>query len=540
MVTRVGAEGSQVSPAAAPALCVSVLLPVFNAMPWLPLAVLSCLRQRGVRVELIAVDDGCTDGSREFLLEVAGLLRGGAAGASKRPRALDDGERAALEAQRRKLNPAFHLATRELSESNAAALHIAGSSAGHAAAVDKARAAAAARQTKAEPPGVASASTEQADAAATTEATQAKTAARARAPTSPSASSSSITAAATTSGSIMAVALSAAEVVERCRGYDCSLVVQHTGGRGQGAALNMAYQCASHDLIGEMEADDECPEDRFERLCAALEQHPEWDCVASETALIGADRQGMVRYVDWQNGLQTPEEMERGRFIELPALRQTALYRRAALVRLLVPDAVTLEAEPEQRLRQRQEDQHQDQHQQDQLQQQHSDAVLGARPLVVYRDLREWPVDSDFWLRWFDAGLVAGKVAAPALYLWRQHAGQHTRVQGRCSLANLRRCKAHFLVSPLRGPCARGRKVQVWSTGATLHAWADELRRAGCADVEAVEYRPGQPAPKLWRARRPSDVPPVVRLLAFGMESARRKARAALKDWDPDLDWFVA
>jgi glycosyltransferase involved in cell wall biosynthesis len=537
METRVGADGSQVSPAAAPALCVSVLLPVFNAMPWLPLAVLSCLRQCGVSIELIAVDDGCTDGSREFLLEVAGMLRGGATGAGKRPRALDDGERAALEAQRRKLNPAFHLATRELSESNAAALHIAGSGAGHAAAVDKARAAAAARHTKAEPlPAMASASeagaTEQADAAATIGAAQSSTGARARAPTSPSTSSSTIT-----SGSI--IALSAAQVAERCRGYDCRLVVQHTGGRGQGAALNMAYQCASHDLIGEMEADDECPEDRFERLCAALEQHPEWDCVASETALIGADRQGMTRYVDWQNGLKTPQEMERGRFIELPALRQTALYRRAALVRLLVPDAVTLEAEPEQRLRQRQEDQQQQQ-QQDQLQQLHSDAALAARPLVVYRDLREWPVDSDFWLRWFDAGLVAGKVGAPALYLWRQHAGQHTRVQGRCSLANLRRCKAHFLVSPLRGPCARGRKVQIWSTGATLHAWGDELRRAGCADVEAVEYRPGQPAPALWRARRPSDVQPVVRLIAFGMESARRKARAALKDWDPDLDWFVA
>jgi hypothetical protein len=65
------------------------------------------------------------------------VLRGGAAGTGKRPRALDNDERVALDAQRRKLNPAFHLATRELSEANAAALHIAGSSAGHAAAVQE-------------------------------------------------------------------------------------------------------------------------------------------------------------------------------------------------------------------------------------------------------------------------------------------------------------------------------------------------------------------------------------------------------------------
>eukprot|EP00965_Chrysotila_dentata_P115882 3830538-Pleurochrysis_carterae.AAC.1 len=47
---------------------VSVLLPVYNAMPWLPLAVRSCLMQQGVRTQLIAVDDGCTDGSGEFLV----------------------------------------------------------------------------------------------------------------------------------------------------------------------------------------------------------------------------------------------------------------------------------------------------------------------------------------------------------------------------------------------------------------------------------------------------------------------------------------
>ena len=55
---------------------VSILLPVYNAMPWLPLAVLSCLKQEGVSVELLAVDDGCTDGSAQFLNEVAALMAG--------------------------------------------------------------------------------------------------------------------------------------------------------------------------------------------------------------------------------------------------------------------------------------------------------------------------------------------------------------------------------------------------------------------------------------------------------------------------------
>jgi hypothetical protein len=54
---------------------VSVLMPCRNAMPWLPDAVASCLEQKGVRLELIAVDDGSTDGSYEFLKECEELCQ---------------------------------------------------------------------------------------------------------------------------------------------------------------------------------------------------------------------------------------------------------------------------------------------------------------------------------------------------------------------------------------------------------------------------------------------------------------------------------
>ncbi|OHO81440.1 hypothetical protein HMPREF2736_06590 [Corynebacterium sp. HMSC036E10] len=47
---------------------VSVIMPIYNAMPYLKDAVESVLRQNEVRVELICIDDGSTDGSVEFLL----------------------------------------------------------------------------------------------------------------------------------------------------------------------------------------------------------------------------------------------------------------------------------------------------------------------------------------------------------------------------------------------------------------------------------------------------------------------------------------
>ena len=46
-------------------------------------------------------------------------------------------------------------------------------------------------------------------------------------------------------------------------------------------------------------------------------------------------RPGMGEYVTWQNSLLSPEEMAAGRFIEIPALHQTAIFRRAAVEEVL-------------------------------------------------------------------------------------------------------------------------------------------------------------------------------------------------------------
>ena len=109
------------------------------------------------------------------------------------------------------------------------------------------------------------------------------------------------------------------------------MLVLHSGGRGQGAALNIALSAARADLVSEIEADDETPRTRIRRLVLELKEHPEWDGVTSQVELIGSERPGMRRYIEWQNSLLTPLENARARFIELPALRQTGLFRRAAL-----------------------------------------------------------------------------------------------------------------------------------------------------------------------------------------------------------------
>ena len=53
---------------------VSILIPAYNAAPWIRQAIESALAQSWPRTEIIVVDDGSTDGTRE---QAAGFVRHG-------------------------------------------------------------------------------------------------------------------------------------------------------------------------------------------------------------------------------------------------------------------------------------------------------------------------------------------------------------------------------------------------------------------------------------------------------------------------------
>jgi len=375
--------------------------------------------------------------------------------------------------------------------------------------------------------------------------------------------------------------LSIDEVVERrTPGNSLTLrTVTAFGPSGQGLALNSAFRVARAGLIGEMESDDVRPPDCFFELRKALLANEEWHCVTSQVKLIGWSRPGMARWIDWQNALDDPEKMRRGRFLEIPALRGSGLFRRDALEGLM--DDFAFERNPYRDLWM--------------VDGRVQDCAHASDPDYRRKDRRKlrpagwWPVDADFWQRFFAARFVAGKVASE-LYFWRQYPAQSTRTHDRCSLARLRKCKAHFLVAK-GGPC-EGKAVQVWGTGDTLKSWVADLREAlvarlaheenahsssgdGASDSEAdaarrsaiaaemiraIEYKPGAPisaatlreedarstdsyakrATETGRfaigASRPK------RLFAFGTEKARSKIARTFPGFHHESDecWFVA
>lgn len=264
--------------------------------------------------------------------------------------------------------------------------------------------------------------------------------------------------------------LAAAWRAQRAAGVvDTRLVVRRVrafGPSGQGRALNAALHAARAPLVGEMESDDVRPLNTYAVLCEELlEGGSELDGVASCVGLCGWEREGMQRYARWQNGLVTNEEMERGRWLEIPAMRASGLYRAGALRSVLCGyrDLWEMDADVNDR--------------EERDARGNESSGLKRRRVVVDCAVPEgvdayaaaaarppegwWPVDSDFWMRWFAAGLRIRKVTQE-LYLWRQYPAQSTRTHSRCSLERLRACKAYHLMQQLRTLHA----AQIGNTGA--------------------------------------------------------------------------
>merc|ERR1711972_169031 len=109
-----------------------------------------------------------------------------------------------------------------------------------------------------------------------------------------------------------------------------------------------------------MDADDRCPPERFKVLLDAymVAREKGWDGVCSASCAFGTVSEGMDRYVAWQNGLLDPKDHLENRFVEIPALHQTGIYPRELLV-----------------------------------------GRLGG-----YRDLPDWPIDLDTWMRMGELG----------------------------------------------------------------------------------------------------------------------------------------
>jgi len=201
-----------------------------------------------------------------------------------------------------------------------------------------------------------------------------------------------------------------------------------TAGGGLVEALNRGIAEARAALIARMDADDIAHPERLALQQNALARDATLsavgclvDCFPAETA--GA---GMRRYVEWLNGLITPEAMRAAIFVESPIAHPSAMLRRDAL------------------------------------------SAVGG-----YRDTGG-PEDYDLWLRLVLDGHRLGKVPR-TLLRWRDAPRRLSRTDARYARASFFATKlAHFSRA-----VAPGTALQIWGAGPTGRAWARAVQARG-------------------------------------------------------------
>jgi hypothetical protein len=188
----------------------------------------------------------------------------------------------------------------------------------------------------------------------------------------------------------------------------------------------------------------------------------------------------MQRYVDWVNGLHTPEDVLRERFVECPLVQPSLMLRREALV------------------------------------------AAGG-----YRET-DWAEDHDLFLRMLEKGLRFGKVDDLVLD-WRDSATRLTRTHPAYTEEQVWKMKAHYLARLPEvqeqgvaicgaGPIGKRLAKLLREKGALVHGFFEVNPRRIGAQIGGVPVAGPEEFGTRWRE--------AVLLSAVGVEGGRERVRA--------------
>ncbi len=111
---------------------------------------------------------------------------------------------------------------------------------------------------------------------------------------------------------------------------DCRIILAEEKIQGVVYASNRGAKLARGKYISRMDADDKAERSRLKYQSNYLDFHAECDAVAGLVKHVPHTEQtaGFSRFVDWSNSIQTYEEIFNNRFIELPVVNPTLMWRR--------------------------------------------------------------------------------------------------------------------------------------------------------------------------------------------------------------------
>jgi glycosyltransferase involved in cell wall biosynthesis len=277
------------------------------------------------------------------------------------------------------------------------------------------------------------------------------------------------------------------------------------GARGIVPALNTGLTAARARYLARMDADDVAHPERLRRQLRALDAEPTWFGVSCRVRALptGALRDGMRRYLAWQNSLLDPEELARDRFVESP----------------LVHPSVMLRTE-----------------------------VLRGR-LGGWHDTA-WPEDWDLFQRAFEQHLRIARVPE-VLMSWRLHADQATRKSPRYSEESFLAARAHYLARWLERR-THGRPLWLLGAGAAGKRLARALADRGAEPAGFVDVDPRKIGGRVRHGERAWPIIAMTEMFAarprpfavstVGRRGGREDVRALLtgEGWRESTDFVVA
>lgn len=120
------------------------------------------------------------------------------------------------------------------------------------------------------------------------------------------------------------------EIAQHLSNTDSRIQLLNETNQSVACAMNCGLKNAKGKFLARMDADDIAQSQRLEKQVKFLEDNPEIGLIGSEVKYVPHNEStaGFQRFVDWANSFHTPEEIQLNRFVEIPLVNPTILFRR--------------------------------------------------------------------------------------------------------------------------------------------------------------------------------------------------------------------